>query len=82
MEINKIIFEMFTRFTDIINGLKSLDKIYTNVKMIRKILSCLPRSSGPKMTTIEKPKDLIKISLDELLGSLMTHEITLDYFRN
>ena len=29
------------------------------------------------MTAIEEAKDLIKMSLDELLGSLMTHEITM-----
>ena len=29
------------------------------------------------MTAIEKAKDLKKIDLDELLGSLMTHEIIL-----
>ena len=29
------------------------------------------------MTTIEEAKDLTKMELDELLGSFMTHEITL-----
>ena len=77
MEANETISQMFTRFTDIINGLKSLGKIYTNVEMVRKILRCLPRSWSPKVTAIEEAKDLTKMSLDELLGSLMTHEITM-----
>ena len=77
IETNKIIFEMFTRFIDIINVLKSLSKLYTNVEMVRKILRCLPRSWGPKVTAIEEAKDLPKMGLDELLGSLMTHEITM-----
>ena len=77
MEANKIISEMFTRFTFIINSLKSLAKVYTNVKMVRKILRCLPRSWGLKMVVIEEANDLTKMSLDELLGSLITHEITL-----
>ena len=77
MESSETISEMFTRFTDIINGLKSLGKVYTNVEMVRKILRCLPRSWGPKVTAIEEAKDLTKMGLDELLGSLMTHEITL-----
>ena len=68
---------MFTRFTNIINGLKSLGKVYTNVKMVRKNLRCLLRSWGPKVTAIEEAKDLTKMGLDELFGSLMTHEITL-----
>ena len=44
MEANKIIFEIFTRFTDIINNFKSLQNVYTNVKMVRKILNSLPRN--------------------------------------
>ena len=77
MGANKIIFEMFTKFTDIINGLKSLGKVYTNVKMVRKILRCLPINWGPNVTAIEEAKDFTKMGLDELLGTLMTHEITL-----
>ena len=77
IKINKIIFEMFTRFIDIINGLKSFGKVYTNVKIVIKILISLPRNWGPKVTAIEEAKGFIKMGLDELLGSLMTHEITL-----
>ena len=77
METSETISETFTRFTDIINGLKSLDKVYTNVEMVKKILRCLPRSWGPKVTAIEEAKDLTKMGLDELLGSLMKHEITM-----
>ena len=68
---------MFTRFTNIINDLKSLGKVYTNVKMVRKIIMCLPRNQGPKVTAIEEAKALTKIGLDELLGSFMIYEITL-----
>ena len=68
---------MFTRFTDIINGLKSSVKIYTNVKMVRKILKCLLKYWGPKVTAIKEAKDLTKLDLGELLGSLMTHEINM-----
>ena len=60
MESNETIYEIFTRFTDIINGLQSLGKIYTNVEIVRKILRCLPRNWGPKVTAIEKAKDLTK----------------------
>ena len=35
MESNETISDMFTRFTDIINGLKSLGKVYTNVEMVK-----------------------------------------------
>ena len=45
--------------------------------MVKKIPRYLPRILGPKVTAIEEAKDLTKIGLDELLKSLMTHEITL-----
>ena len=76
---NESITAMFTRFTDIINGLKSLGKIYSNVDLVRKVLRSLPKEWGPKVTAIiEAKQDLTKYSLDELMGSLMTHELTLN----
>lgn len=77
MKSDESISEMFTRFTDIINGLKSLGKSYSNVEMVRKILMCLPKSWAPKVTAIQEAKDLTKLPLEELMGSLMAHEITL-----
>ena len=38
MEQNKTITYMFTHFTDIINFLKSLDRMYSNSIIVRKIL--------------------------------------------
>ena len=70
--------EMFTRFTDITNNLKSLGKTYTNEEMVRKILRCLPKNKwGPKVTAIEEAQDLKTLALDDLLGKLLTHEIHL-----
>ncbi|KAL7253026.1 hypothetical protein ACSBR1_007531 [Camellia fascicularis] len=43
--------------------------------MVRKILRCLPKNWESKVTAIEKAKDLNTLGLDELLESLMTHEI-------
>ncbi|XP_058222936.1 uncharacterized protein LOC131332656 [Rhododendron vialii] len=79
MQPDESISDMFTRFTDIINGLKSLGKSYSNVDLVRKILRSLPKQWEPKVTAIiEAKQDLTNYSLDELLGSLMTHEITMN----
>ena len=41
-------------------------------------MRCLPRSKwGPKVTTVEEAQDLRVLSLDDLLGKLTTHELTL-----
>ena len=68
---------MFTHFTDIINGLKSLGKSYTNSELVRKILRSLPRTWEAKVTAIQEAKDLNTLPLEELLGSLMTHELSM-----
>ncbi|GAV88506.1 zf-CCHC domain-containing protein/DUF4219 domain-containing protein/UBN2 domain-containing protein [Cephalotus follicularis] len=73
---------MFTRFTTIINSLKNLGKSYTNQEIVRKILRCLPKSWTPKVTAIEEAKDLSNLPLEQLLGSLMTHETTMKNHEN
>ena len=77
IEYDESITEMFTHFTDIINGLKSLGKSYTNSELVRKILRSLPRTWEAKVTAIQEAKDLNTLPLEELLGSLMTHELSM-----
>ncbi|GAV72618.1 UBN2 domain-containing protein, partial [Cephalotus follicularis] len=67
MHENEDIKTMFTGFTNITNALQALDKVYTNSKMIRKILRCLSREA----------KDLKTLPLVDLTGSLMTHELSI-----
>ena len=44
MKSDESITEMFTRFIDIINDLKSLGKVYPNNEQVRKILRSLPKT--------------------------------------
>ena len=77
MEHDESITVMFTRFMDIINGLKSLGKSYSNSDLVRKILKSLPRIWEAKVTAIQEAKDLNVLLLEELLGSLMMHELSM-----
>ncbi|GAV62604.1 zf-CCHC domain-containing protein/UBN2 domain-containing protein [Cephalotus follicularis] len=77
MHNDESISDMFTRFTTIINSLKNLGKSYSNQELVRKILRFLPKSWTPKVTAIEEAKDLSTLPLEQLLGSLMTHETTM-----
>ncbi|GAV81388.1 UBN2 domain-containing protein [Cephalotus follicularis] len=80
---NEIISSMYARFNNIINALKGLGKVYTNHELVRKILRCLPKSWEPKVTAIEEAKDLSTFPLEDLLVSLMTHELRMsDQARN
>ena len=74
------ITQMFTHFTDIINSLKILGKYYSNSDLMRKVLRSLPRSWKVKVTAIQEAKDLNTLPLEELLGSLMTHELIMKQY--
>ncbi len=63
MESTESITKMFTRFTEIINRLKSLGKSYTNSELVRKILRFLPRVWEAKVTAIQEAKDLNTLQL-------------------
>jgi cell division protein FtsB/Arc/MetJ-type ribon-helix-helix transcriptional regulator len=80
MKENESISEMFTRFTDIINGLAALGKTYQNSEMCRKVLRALPSSWESKKTAIKEAKNLNTLPLDELLGSLMSYEVERESF--
>ncbi|GAV67438.1 zf-CCHC domain-containing protein/UBN2 domain-containing protein, partial [Cephalotus follicularis] len=62
---------------NIINALQALDQTYSNSEMVKKILRCLPRSWMPKVTVMEEAKNLNVLPLEYLLGSLMTHELSM-----
>ena len=68
---------MITRFTDIVNGLEALGKTYKESEKVMKILRFLPSKWHTKLTAIQEAKDLTKLPMEELVGSLMTYEINL-----
>ena len=59
------------------NELEALGKTYTEVEKVMKILRSLPKKWETKVRAIQEAKDLTKLSLEELIGSLMTYEIEL-----
>ena len=77
MKDNETIIEMITRFTDIVNGIEALRKIYKEFEKVMKILRSLPSKWHTKVIAIQEAKDLTKLPLKELIGSLMTYEINL-----
>ncbi|GAV67620.1 UBN2 domain-containing protein [Cephalotus follicularis] len=68
---------MFTRFTNIINSLKSIGKSYINNEIERNIIRSLHIAWRTKVTTNEKAKDLSTLPMEELIGPLMTHKLNL-----
>ena len=81
MEEFETIAQMYSKITNIINSLKALDKMHTQPELVRKILRSLPTTWIHKISIIEESKDLEKYDLEELIGSLMTHEIYIQSFQ-
>ncbi|KAL6326346.1 hypothetical protein AAG906_007851 [Vitis piasezkii] len=77
MKDNETIIEMITMFTDIVNGLEALRNTYKKLEKVVKILRLLPSKWNAKVISIQEAKDMTKIPLEDLIGSLMTHEINL-----
>ena len=78
MKDNETIVEMITRFTNIVNGLEALGKTYKEFEKVMKILRSLPLKWHTKVTAIQEAKDLTKLPMEELIGSLMMYEINLE----
>ncbi|GAV77808.1 hypothetical protein CFOL_v3_21278 [Cephalotus follicularis] len=68
MHNDECISDIFTRFTTIVNSLK-------NLTLTKNFWS-------PKVAAIEEAKDLSTLPLEQLLGSLMTHETTMKNHEN
>ncbi|GAV84716.1 UBN2 domain-containing protein, partial [Cephalotus follicularis] len=78
MQPNESIKNLYNRLLDITNGLLGLGKVFGKDELVRKLLGCLNDEWEPKVTVIEESKDLKTMEIEELLGSLMTHEVKLN----
>ncbi|XP_021747150.1 uncharacterized protein LOC110713000 [Chenopodium quinoa] len=79
MQSKETIEEMFTRFNYIINELNSLGRHIPIDEQARKILRSLPQDERwrSKVTAMQEAKDFTKFNMEQLAGSLMTHELHL-----
>ncbi|GMI95177.1 hypothetical protein HRI_003187000 [Hibiscus trionum] len=75
MEPDETVFKMFDRFSTIVNGLKGFEETIPEDKLVQKLLYSLPESWDGKRTAIIEAKNLKTLKLNELVGSLFTHEI-------
>ncbi|GMI90020.1 hypothetical protein HRI_002671300 [Hibiscus trionum] len=75
MDPDESVSKMFDRFSIIVNGLKGFGEVIPKDKLVRKLLYSLLGSWDGKRTTIIEAKNLKTLKLDELVGSLLTHEI-------
>lgn len=58
MKPSETIIDMYTRFTNVINGLKALDQYFFKLELVNKILKSLLKSWNLKVMAIQEVKDL------------------------
>jgi hypothetical protein len=74
---NESFSEFYTKITDLRNSMINLGKKISDAKLIKKILRSLPERFRIKVTTIEESKDLDEMKVEELVGYLLTYELSL-----
>ena len=78
MEEEESVEEMFSRFQILVAGLRVLDKGYSTSDHVKKIIRSLPTKWRPMVTALKLSKDLNRMTLEELVSSLRSHEIELN----
>ncbi|XP_038971188.1 uncharacterized protein LOC120104336 [Phoenix dactylifera] len=79
MKENESVKDYSTRFLELVNQMKIYGEEMSDRKLVEKILISLPEKFDPMVAVIEETKDLSKLSVQELLGSLKSHEQRLEW---
>ena len=74
MKENESIVDFSSRPSNVINQLKSNGEYYQEQRIVEKIFRSLPHKYDNLVMTIEEAKDLTILTMDELMGTLQTHE--------
>jgi len=75
MSDDELFDSFYGRLNKIVIAKLNLGEKIEDSKVVRKILRSLPKSFRAKVPTIEESKDLDKIKIQELTGSLQTYEL-------
>ena len=67
--------DLVGRMNALINALKNMGKEYSTLELNRKLLNALSSEWKIKVIAIEEAKNLTMTPLDEIAGSLLTHEM-------
>ena len=82
MKEGETLDQLDIRFTEIINELTNLGRVYTNPEMNRKILRALLSIWNMKVTSMLDNKTYVPMSVQELFAELKAHEYELERMVN
>ena len=75
---HEIITEITNRLNALVTTLRKLGKHFTKEEVNNKILRILPNKDWEsRVTSIEEAQDLATLSIDVLIGKLLTHELSI-----
>lgn len=77
MKDDQFFDEFYAKLNDIVNSSFNPRKQIPEAKIVRKVMSSLPKKFRPKITCIEKSKDLDAINIEELIRFFQTYELSL-----
>lgn len=66
--------DFFTQVMGLVNQIRSYGDTVTDQKIVEKMLRIFPFKFDHIVIAIEESKDLKSLSINELMGSLQTHE--------
>ena len=66
--------QFLNQVMNVVNQIRSYGDDLTDQKVVEKILRSLPRKFAAFVVAIEESKDLTILSIDELMGSHLSHE--------
>lgn len=77
MEEDEQFIDFYTKLQDLVNYKAGLRDPLKSEAIVRKILRLLPKRFRSKVTAIEESKDIDKLVVEELIGTLQTFDMTL-----
>lgn len=82
MKESKSVDQFMNQVLNIVNQIRSNGEELRDQKVMEKILRSLPSKFDSIVVAIEESKDLSQLSVDELMGSLLTDESRLNRNNN
>ncbi|XP_071724666.1 uncharacterized protein [Rutidosis leptorrhynchoides] len=75
MKPGESITDMFSRFTDIVNGLENQGQKISDPMKVNKLLRGLSKDWNHIKTSIRETQRIMPLSVDELIGTLQSYEV-------
>ncbi|KAA8541216.1 hypothetical protein F0562_025177 [Nyssa sinensis] len=74
MKENETLNDFSTRFSELLNQMKTSGEDISDARIVEKILISLPEKFDAIVAVVEETKDISKLSIQELMGSLKSYE--------